>query len=60
MNADVVVSPCVGVCLIGDEHGFCEGCFRTIDEIRGWRAMGNAERKQVIEKASAREAELLS
>ncbi|MCB5186242.1 DUF1289 domain-containing protein [Methylobacillus gramineus] len=56
----VVASPCVGVCVIGDEHGFCEGCFRTIDEIRAWRTMENGERQQVLDKVTEREAALLS
>ncbi len=27
-------SPCIAVCRLDEATGFCEGCFRTIDEIR--------------------------
>ena len=31
-----VPSPCVGVCRMDQEKGWCAGCFRTIDELTGW------------------------
>ncbi len=31
-----VPSPCVSVCRMDTGSGLCEGCFRTIDEIRDW------------------------
>ena len=29
-------SPCIKVCTHDDE-GYCLGCLRTVDEVRGWR-----------------------
>ncbi len=29
-------SPCVGVCRMSPSTGWCEGCWRTLDEIRLW------------------------
>jgi len=35
-SAQAVASPCISVCRIGASSGWCEGCFRTGDEIAGW------------------------
>jgi|JI10StandDraft_1071094.scaffolds.fasta_scaffold389152_3 predicted Fe-S protein YdhL (DUF1289 family) len=31
-----VPSPCVNVCRMAPTTGWCEGCFRTLEEIAGW------------------------
>ena len=33
---EVVPSPCVSVCRMSADGSLCEGCFRSIAEIRGW------------------------
>jgi predicted Fe-S protein YdhL (DUF1289 family) len=33
-----IPSPCVGVCRMTADRQLCEGCFRTLDEIRDWAA----------------------
>lgn len=38
-----ILSPCIGICSL-DEEGYCEGCFRTGEEIAGWAAMSEVER----------------
>ncbi len=52
----VVKSPCVNICCL-DEQDVCLGCFRTCDEITGWGAMNNDERKNVMKKVAEREQE---
>ncbi len=47
-------SPCTGVCLIQDTHGWCEGCGRTLDEIAGWPAMTPAERAGTLTHLAGR------
>jgi hypothetical protein len=42
-----VQSPCVGICRLIPGTVVCEGCFRTVDEIRDWLAMSDDERRQV-------------
>lgn len=49
-----VTSPCVGICVIDDATGWCEGCGRTLDEIAGWVAMGAEGRDAVAEVLPAR------
>lgn len=42
-----VASPCVSVCRLDPERLGCEGCLRTLDEIRAWKTMDNAQRLNV-------------
>ena len=56
----LIESPCIGVCLINKEHHFCEGCFRSQDEIAHWIALGDAQKKEIIELASERQIKLIS
>jgi len=37
---DVVPSPCISVCRINADTGWCEGCFRTLGEISAWGRSG--------------------
>lgn len=43
-DADILPSPCIGICRIKPSARFCEGCFRTIDEIASWRAVDESAR----------------
>ena len=36
-------SPCVSICKLNKSTGFCEGCFRTENEIALWPSMNNVE-----------------
>lgn len=42
-----VASPCVSICALDDDD-ICTGCQRSIDEIRRWGRMDNAERREVL------------
>jgi len=48
-----VLSPCVGVCELGDD-GLCRGCGRTVQEIAAWPAMDDDARLRVMERLDAR------
>lgn len=52
-----VVSPCISVCKLNSVSGFCEGCWRTRDEIAGWRRMSNKERLDVLKRLHERRAD---
>ncbi len=43
-----VPSPCVDVCRMNEATGYCEGCWRTIDEIAGWPVMTPEEKRKVV------------
>jgi predicted Fe-S protein YdhL (DUF1289 family) len=43
-----ILSPCVGICRL-DARGYCEGCYRTGDEITRWRSMSETERSHYMD-----------
>ncbi len=52
-----VPSPCNGVCRIHPATGWCEGCRRSLDEIAGWSAMSDEQRRAVWQLLPARHAQ---
>lgn len=48
-----VASPCVRRCTL-DEGDVCVGCGRTLDDIRQWREMTEAERADCVARAAQR------
>jgi uncharacterized protein len=51
-------SPCVKICRIDAQTGFCIGCARTMAEIAGWSAASEEERKRILAALPARRARL--
>lgn len=49
-----IASPCISVCRIDPATGFCEGCWRTIDEIAGWGTMPDERKMSLLETLSRR------
>lgn len=43
-----IESPCIGICTIDEANGFCQGCHRTIDEIKSWFDMSQVEKKNLL------------
>jgi len=52
-----VASPCTSVCEIDARSGYCQGCFRTLDEIAAWSVLDAAGKKAVLAALPARRAE---
>lgn len=50
-----VESPCIGVCAINEANGFCLGCYRTVDEIKTWFDMSQAEKKSLLVQLEQRQ-----
>ena len=46
-GAENVPSPCISVCSLDGSGAYCEGCLRSLDEIRLWSANTDAEKKEV-------------
>ncbi|QAZ39126.1 DUF1289 domain-containing protein [Methylibium sp. Pch-M] len=42
-----VASPCIDICRIDAASGWCEGCYRTIDEIAAWSRLDDAGKRAV-------------
>ena len=65
-----VPSPCINLCRMSPQSGFCEGCLRSIAEITEWGRADDgrkrvilheiARRKAAIEAAGAASADLRS
>ncbi|TDY21735.1 hypothetical protein B0G81_1965 [Paraburkholderia sp. BL6665CI2N2] len=51
-----IQSPCIDICKLDGETGFCLGCLRTRDEIRAWKTMSDDVRLAVINERPGREA----
>jgi uncharacterized protein len=49
-----VGSPCIDVCRLNPQTGYCEGCFRTRDEIKAWRTLTDHEKQQLLDRLVAR------
>jgi predicted Fe-S protein YdhL (DUF1289 family) len=44
-----VASPCIDVCKLDPETGWCRGCLRTRDEIRAWKTMSDANKLETLD-----------
>jgi predicted Fe-S protein YdhL (DUF1289 family) len=47
-----VISPCISVCRI-DANKVCEGCHRTLKEIREWSIYSDKRRETIMKRLSA-------
>ena len=45
--AENIPSPCLSVCQMNRVKSLCEGCFRTMDEIRDWSKSNDAAKRGV-------------
>ena len=48
MNTATIKSPCILICTMDAETGFCLGCARTLDEITRWSRMSAEEQITVL------------
>jgi len=55
ISSEEPASPCVDVCSIHPDTGFCRGCRRTLEEIAGWSAFSAAEKREVLARIEARQ-----
>jgi uncharacterized protein len=52
-----IESPCIGVCVLDDATGLCEGCLRTLDEVALWGSSSPAQRRGILAAIERRRAE---
>jgi prolyl-tRNA editing enzyme YbaK/EbsC (Cys-tRNA(Pro) deacylase)/predicted Fe-S protein YdhL (DUF1289 family) len=46
-TAENVPSPCISVCRMNEVTGLCEGCLRTLDEIRQWANADDSAKRTI-------------
>lgn len=51
-----VASPCINICQVNTANGFCEGCFRTLEEIACWSIYEDDEKLAVLAQLTDRRA----
>nr|WP_256205797.1 DUF1289 domain-containing protein [Polynucleobacter asymbioticus] len=49
-----VPSPCINLCDMNPENGYCRGCYRTLNEIADWSDLSNMEKLAVWSQLSKR------
>lgn len=52
-----VPSPCINVCRMNEATGWCEGCYRTLDEIAFWSVLDDSDKLAVCALLPARRAQ---
>ena len=55
---DRLPSPCIGVCKIGEDGLYCEGCLRTRGEIREWKKAEREDQLEILDRLRERRAAL--
>ena len=53
-SADAPPSPCISICRMSDDTTYCEGCWRSLDEIAGWAQRSADEKRAVWQQISER------
>jgi predicted Fe-S protein YdhL (DUF1289 family) len=48
-------SPCVGICRIEAATGWCQGCWRTLNEIADWPILSVREKDALLFRLADRE-----
>tara|TARA_E500000331_G_scaffold280823_1_gene274149 strand:+ start:190 stop:390 length:201 start_codon:yes stop_codon:yes gene_type:complete len=55
MSSEPLTSPCISVCEINENSGFCIGCFRTRKEIATWRDLDVKDQKELLAQLRLRQ-----
>ena len=48
------LSPCINVCSIDEQSGYCRGCLRTLNEIAGWGGLSAQQKRHILSQLTAR------
>jgi len=47
-------SPCISICRIDADTGWCAGCRRTLREIADWPMLGSPEKHAILQELPKR------
>jgi hypothetical protein len=48
------ISPCIGLCKLDIQSGFCMGCLRTGQEIAMWSQIDHKQARYILEEIKSR------
>lgn len=51
-----VPSPCINLCRMSPQSGFCEGCLRSIAEITEWGRADDSRKRAILREVARRKA----
>ena len=54
MSIAPVPSPCINICQMDADTGWCAGCQRTLDEIAGWSQLSEEDKRAVWQQLPQR------
>ena len=49
-----ILSPCISICVLDADTGWCLGCYRSRDEIQSWPRQSAAEKLSLLEEIKKR------
>lgn len=52
-----VPSPCVSICELDEARGRCKGCYRTLQELAGWGALSDADKRTIWARIEERQVD---
>ncbi|ALL13569.1 DUF1289 domain-containing protein [Caulobacter henricii] len=55
-----IVSPCIKVCAVDGQSGYCLGCRRTLPEIASWARKSDDERSAILAELPSRPVPMIS
>lgn len=57
LEEEEIESPCVSLCHMNHETDTCDGCGRTLGEIRAWKLADNKGKLEILAAMARRRAE---
>jgi len=51
---EMLPSPCVSVCTMSPDQGWCLGCYRTLEEIATWASLKPQQQREVWRRVEER------
>lgn len=55
-----IISPCIKVCAVDGQSGYCLGCRRTLPEIASWASKSDDERNAILAELPSRPVPVIS
>jgi predicted Fe-S protein YdhL (DUF1289 family) len=50
----MISSPCISVCTVEEDTGYCKGCLRSLAEIAQWDSYSDAKKLEIWDLLSSR------